>query len=287
MRFIFQLGFNTELSLLELESVLGSKYKLTKVSQSEYSTDLDSLEFLQNIAARLGGTVKISDSHNKIIWHHSAKAWFKRDRLKPYANAKKGLLPPKIARILVNLAVGENLSGSQVLLDPFCGSGTILLEAFLLGLHVIGSDSDVGQLEGCRKNLLWGKVNNFKLLPSDATHIGSHLKQKINYIVTEPFLGRPNLNPQNMVNITKGLKKLYLGALKNWQLALAPNATVVMIFPQFNINNQSYITSSIIDDPSLSGYNCIKQGLLYHRPQARIIREIVILKYNGTRQSGR
>ena len=46
-------------------------------------------------------------------------------------------LHPKVARALVNLSEVEK---NETLLDPFCGTGGILLEAGLIGANVIGND---------------------------------------------------------------------------------------------------------------------------------------------------
>src|SRR6185369_6679518 len=51
--------------------------------------------------------------------------WTVRDREKPYADRKKGMLPPKVARMMVNMAVG-NQAGKCLVYDPFCGSGTVI-----------------------------------------------------------------------------------------------------------------------------------------------------------------
>jgi hypothetical protein len=48
-------------------------------------------------------------------------------------------LHPATARILVEL-IGEGASRTQPLIDPFCGSGTVLVEARANGLRTIGSD---------------------------------------------------------------------------------------------------------------------------------------------------
>ncbi len=52
-------------------------------------------------------------------------------------HAYKGKFYPQLARSLFNLA---DLSGGQRVLDPFCGSGTVLLEVYLNGLEGIGFD---------------------------------------------------------------------------------------------------------------------------------------------------
>ncbi|EMR74772.1 THUMP domain protein, partial [Thermoplasmatales archaeon SCGC AB-540-F20] len=47
-------------------------------------------------------------------------------------------LHPKLARALVNLS---SIKRNEKLLDPFCGTGGILLEAGLIGTKIIGSDN--------------------------------------------------------------------------------------------------------------------------------------------------
>lgn len=57
-------------------------------------------------------------------------------------------LPPKLARAMINLAGPV----SQVL-DPFCGSGGLLIEAGLMGLDATGIDVDDDMLARAEKNL--------------------------------------------------------------------------------------------------------------------------------------
>lgn len=46
---------------------------------------------------------------------------------------------PRMARTLVNLSL---CGTGATLLDPFCGTGGILIEAEMLGIHTLGSDFD-------------------------------------------------------------------------------------------------------------------------------------------------
>jgi tRNA (guanine10-N2)-dimethyltransferase len=59
-------------------------------------------------------------------------------------------LHPRYARALINLTGARR--GDKVL-DPFCGTGGIVLEAALLGMKAIGSDIDPEMVDGCRRNL--------------------------------------------------------------------------------------------------------------------------------------
>jgi len=57
----------------------------------------------------------------------------------------------KLARCMVNLS---GLKEGQTLCDPFCGTGTILLEAESMGIHSIGIDFDKIMCKITKKNLV-------------------------------------------------------------------------------------------------------------------------------------
>jgi tRNA (guanine10-N2)-dimethyltransferase len=79
-----------------------------------------------------------------------------------------GVMMPRMARTLVNIA---NVRGGDLLLDPFCGTGGILIEAYLLGARVMGSDFDPMMVQGSRQNICGSD-----LMLADATHLpfGDH-----------------------------------------------------------------------------------------------------------------
>ncbi len=275
MDFVFRLGFHEELALLELSSVLGFVPK--KLKPGEYQVNLPGLDDLNSLANRLGGLVEVTfGDTGKIVWKHSARSWFKRDRLKPFADARKGLLPPKVARMLVNIALGQNIN-QQTLLDPFCGSGTILLEAGLLGARVIGSDLDRKQLAGAEKNLKWAGLP-VNLILADAVKISDFIKDPVDCIVTEPFMGRPNPTPAQIPNVARGLEKLYLGCFKNWQKILQPGGKIVIVLPLFQVGEKAVHTADVVDAPHFVGYNLVTRGIIYSRPGATVRREVVILQ---------
>lgn len=74
-----------------------------------------------------------------------------------------GVMMPRMARTLVNIA--GILQGDRML-DPFCGTGGILIEAHLLGARVIGSDFDPMMVVGSRQN-----IPGSDLIVADATHM--------------------------------------------------------------------------------------------------------------------
>lgn len=67
---------------------------------------------------------------------------------RPYSSPVS--LDPVLARVLVNLS---GLKAGETVLDPFCGTGGILIEAGLCGIGVRGTDIKKDMIEGCRENL--------------------------------------------------------------------------------------------------------------------------------------
>lgn len=222
--------------------------------------------------------------------------WSFRDRQKPYADHKKGLLPPKIARIMVNLALGPIASRSPeknhslTLLDPFCGSGTILMEAAFSEIQLLGSDTDSQAVTGTQKNLFWlNQEYHFEpslvsqIIVQDATHLTDKdfAEQKINYLVTEPFLGKQTPRIDRVGDVFAGLERLYWGAFKNWTKILSENATLAIVLPTTtNQTGQKLNFNSLIDKAKSLGYTISSGPYEYYRPQAIIQRQIWILKYN-------
>lgn len=222
----------------------------------------------------------------KTVWIYDAEDWVSRDRNKPYRDIKRGMLPPKVARIMVNLAT-KGRSG-LTLADPFCGTGTVLSEAIMVGCNVIGSDTNPEAIKGTKSNLEWLKSApdshlkslSYQLHELDATHFSEKV-ERVDCIATEPYMG-PLLDDRNpsslekIKNIAKGLDKLYRGAFKSFALALQPGGRVVMSIPTFQVYGRSIGTISI-DTLSSLGYNYIS-AIPYSKPGGIVIRNITILE---------
>lgn len=218
--------------------------------------------------------------------------WTLRDRSKPYADHKKGMLPPKLARMMVNLAIGPRALDTvfpthPALYDPFCGSGTVLMEGAFSQLALFGSDLDVRAVLGAKENLAW-LAQTYQMTPAatlftaDATHVErAQLQQTpIDFLVTEPFLGKQTPKSSELVNVFRGLEKMYWGAFRHWVNLLAPHAKLVIIFPRVKADSgQIFTLDSLLDKLATLGYNKQSSGLFYARPQAIVEREIAIFTY--------
>ncbi len=214
--------------------------------------------------------------------------WSLRDRQKPYADHKKGMLPPKLARMMVNLAVGTQNVENTTLYDPFCGSGTVLLEAaFAPFAQLIASDLDVRAVLGAKENFAWWEETyslsrSAQFFTSDVTKVTSDMlaRRPINFIVTEPFLGKQTPRSSELINIFRGLEKLYWGAFRHWATLLTPGANLVVIFPRVHADNgQIFTLDTLLDKLASLGYNKRSCDLFYARPQAVVEREIVVFNY--------
>ncbi|MFZ5437788.1 MAG: TRM11 family SAM-dependent methyltransferase [Patescibacteria group bacterium] len=212
--------------------------------------------------------------------------WTDKDRAKPYADRKKGMLPPKLARAMVNLAIGNKTSG--LVYDPFCGTGTVLIEALELGLDVVGSDLDQQAVIGATTNLAWFKdkeqlAGSFAVFHADVSQVKQdRFKQKVDYLVTEPFLGKPKPKIEQLPDIFKGLEKLYLGAFKQWKQLLNNGSKLVVIFPRVETGKNVFDLSGLIDKLSGQGYTLLVNfgELRYHRKDAVVQRDILIFEYH-------
>ena len=212
--------------------------------------------------------------------------WTQRDRGKPYANRRKGMLPPKLARIMVNLT---QLPTGACIYDPFCGTGTVLAEAMLAGYDVVGSDLDAEAVRGSQINLHWLQqkypetaARQARIFTADVTQASTkELPNQVSAIVTEPFLGKQTPKAQELPNIFRGLTKLYLGAFRHWSTFLRPGAVVAIVLPIVPGNPASRYLESLIDKFADLGYTAKFEPVTYARPEAVIQRQIFVFSYTG------
>ena len=220
------------------------------------------------------------------IWVQNIDDWTLRDRVKPYRDRKKGMLPPKLARVMIN-AISSEIQNqkSKQLYDPFCGTGTVLMEGSLLNWKVSGSDLSAEAVHGTATNMHWfstkyAQPEPERLFISDATQTRiDQLPGKIDAIVTEPFLGKPQPKSHELPNIFKGLEKLYLGTFKQWTKILQPGGEVVIIFPVVETPTKTFSLEKLIDNLKSLGYNLVSGPIIYRREQTIVQRAIYVFKF--------
>jgi tRNA (guanine10-N2)-dimethyltransferase len=111
------------------------------------------------------------------------RRWFdRRPRARPFFHPTA--LHPRLARLMVNLAGSY---GNAVLLDPFCGTGSIPLEASLIGLRSLASDISLKMCKGALLNARHFGIVELDVVQADARHLPFRY---VDAIVTDLPYGR-------------------------------------------------------------------------------------------------
>ncbi len=118
--------------------------------------------------------------------------WFKPRMAGKKPFFQPSSLQPKLARCMVNLTSPRN---GDLVLDPFCGTGTTLMEAALMGYETVGFDVLKKMINGSRVNLNYFGSRRFHLLLASALHFPFRRVQRI---ATDP--------PYGHSTTTKGLE---------------------------------------------------------------------------------
>ena len=151
-------------------------------------------------------------------------------------------IPPRLSRIMINLA---KTKPGDVLLDPFCGIGSILQEALLMGIDIRGVDTDFNCINGAKRNLNWIKQNykveagnlDKKIFVGDAGKLSRYFpKESIDAIVTEPYLGPPLKSVPSVKKarqIIDEVRPLYQKVLKEMYFVLKKGGCVSIVSPLF------------------------------------------------------
>ena len=95
-----------------------------------------------------------------------------------------GSMNPKLARCMVNLS---RVKEGQLLLDPFCGTGGILIEAGLIGCKVVGSDIYWKMKNGTSINLDYYGITDYRTFNLDVRELKMY--EKVASVVTDPPYG--------------------------------------------------------------------------------------------------
>ena len=192
----------------------------------------------------------------------------KRDFGRPVRDMISGSMPPKLAKIMINLA---QMKKSASILDPFCGSGTMLQEALMLGYqNVAGIDISEKAIEDTKNNLEWlvqtynlqptlhasqAKRATYNLFKFDVRELFSKVSG-VDAIITEPYLGPPlkgNESEEKMDDIVAELSDLYLGAFTEFKKVLNKNGKVVIILPSFKLED-NILELSILGEIKKMGF---------------------------------
>lgn len=228
------------------------------------------------------------------------QSWSARDYGRPRRDAKSGMLPPKLARMMINLAAANppppyEGGGRGAVLDPFCGSGTVLMEASLMDFaKIIGSDISEKAIKDTKINLDWLSQNggvdttSIRLFNKPIETLADELKEKVAAIVGETYLGPPlsgRETPFRQKQIMDELIERTASNIAALNQLLKNNGTAVLALPAFQTGkNVQYLpTKQLVEAVGLQIIPFTGEpreispngGLLYVREGQLVGREIV------------
>lgn len=229
----------------------------------------------------------LTESFQDIDWYS------RRDYDRPKRDAKVGMLPPKLAQIMINL------SGGDKIYDPFCGTGVVLQEALLLGKPTQGSDLEPKMIEYTEANLKWLAAQIDHPLPSYSAETADARTVKIPSsfsIVSEGYLGPPlhhTPDEAELATLRAELAELYLQCLTNWSGQLESGSRHVLAVPCWRLKQSDlsdakksdfFETLPLIDHLTQIGYNLVRfknadsRKLIYARSDQLVGRQILVLE---------
>lgn len=216
------------------------------------------------------------------------EAYRQRDIERPARDARVGMLPPKLAQIMLNLA---QVLPDQTVLDPFCGTGVILQEALLMGTRAYGSDIAERMVHMSQTNLSW--LAQRYTLPPDASQLevtDARVRKwlpPIDTVVSEMYLGPPlSRLPQTseLDKIRREVSDLLKNTLHNLHAQLVSKTRVVLAVPAW-VKQGSFVTLPVVDLIERLGYTAVsfkhsEQPLIYAREGQIVARQLLVLERN-------
>ncbi len=227
------------------------------------------------------GAIIIAESNGA----QNITAYARRDRNRPRRDAYVGMLPPKLAQIMVNVAVGN--ATKATILDPFCGTGTVLQEALLKGYDVCGSDLSQKMIDYTTENIAWlqnkyritGTVHS--LTQADAMTHQWPEGQQLDAVICETYLGQPFSappSPKKLHEVTGNCNHIITNFLRNIHSQLTPGTTLCIAVPAWRDASRNLTHLPLIKDLETLGYTLQQPPLIYSRSDQVVVREILLLK---------
>lgn len=127
-------------------------------------------------------------------------------------------IDPRHARFMVNVA---GTRAGETILDPFCGTGGILLEAGLLDRKVVGNDWSLQMATGAKLNLKYFGIRDYSI--SNEDFLKMEIKEPISAIATDFPYGKNSRVSQ------KNLEQLYGESFRKFYQILPQGRRAVVV----------------------------------------------------------
>lgn len=216
-----------------------------------------------------------------------------RDQGRPRRDAFVGMLPPKLAQIMINLAIGDSVADPNTkplrVLDPFCGTGVLLQEAGLLGQAVYGTDLAEKMIRYSRDNLNWLK-DTYNLNLDWYLHEGDAMdttwQSPVDTVVAEAYLGQPFSAPPSAAKLTEvrgNCNHIISSFLRNVSAQIKTGTPIVLAVPAWRDKEDRFTHLPLTQKVEDYGFKRVElktvdtSRLMYFRPDQVVARELLIL----------
>jgi tRNA G10 N-methylase Trm11 len=235
------------------------------------------------------GELKGQEIWGQTLFFQDIDSYSLRDYEKPKRDMKVGMLPPKLAQMMINFSKPQK---NTVIYDPFCGLGTVPMEASLQRYTVRGSDINGRMVESTQVNMQW-LAKNFGIPPTaddcfflhDATQPFDHLKLPEHLaVVSEGYLGPAMLRfpeAQEQKRIFDLLHVINNKFISSISQIIKKGQRVVFCLPYFRTPREKvYYPQHFIDEYTAAGLNLLNpiRSLLYERENQVVGREIFVFE---------
>lgn len=211
-----------------------------------------------------------------------------RDQGRPKRDAFVGMLPPKLALIMINLSGIRNTEDSKTILDPFCGTGVVLQEAALLGFDVYGTDLAEKMVDYSQQNLDWlaakHQIGTVRIEPGDA--IEHTWQPPIDAVVAETYLGQPFSAPpapDKLDKVKRIVDHITTKFLENLGSQIKSGTPLCLGVPAWRDARGNFTHLNTIKKLESLGYerqtlkNVDSSQLIYYREDQVVARELLLL----------
>lgn len=213
-----------------------------------------------------------------------------RDQARPKTDAFVGMLPPKLALMMINLSgITKSDADQKRILDPFCGTGVVLQEAALLGFDVYGTDLSEKMVDYSTANLQWlsekHRIGDVRVEAGDA--VEHAWQEPIDAVIAETYLGQPFSAPPSADNLDKVVRvvdTILTKFLSNIHDQMRPGSPLCLAVPAWRSSTGWFTYLPVIKKLETLGYewqqleNVESQKLTYYREDQVVARQLLLLK---------
>lgn len=229
--------------------------------------------------------------YGRTVWVYDFAGFARRDYDKPASDTKRGMLPPQLARTMVNLSAQK----TETVADPFCGVGNLVMESVLLGHATVGTDIDAAAIKDAERNLAWLRAETSALLlVADATKPSTW---SADAIATEGYLGsliRQSMNERQIEQEIEDVERIMTAFLRSGTDGVT---RVVLTLPAWRLSSGELRRLRLVERVEEFGYTKVRPlppewrlpGLTPRdtidvaRPKQRIVHELLILEKNNVK----